>query len=267
MPPPPSMNTARSVRQPVSCEPCRRRKIKCSRTRPPCETCRRRGCADDCSYKVDSRYEPSQATVMTSNDELLERISNLENLLRKQASAQIPDVVAGNVTPILSPMETRHTFQPSPSSLTSVSSSHLTCSSNSPHSREVGVLTSSINGDVRYEPQSSQWTSVLANTNLSIATPSFEDQEDSGTLFGFPFHASPVSSMEELLSILPPTQQCDKLKDRYFTVFSPVCTTQARQSQLARLTMPSSFISYTTQHFKRNTHSLLSNLHQCLYRG
>ncbi|KAE8446429.1 hypothetical protein EG329_012034 [Mollisiaceae sp. DMI_Dod_QoI] len=112
--------------------------------------------------------------------------------------------------------------QPSPESFTTELSSHQTHSPDRPSPREVGVLSSSSNGDTRYEPRSSQWTSVLANTNLSIATPSLEDQEDSGASFGFPFNASPVASMEELLSILPPTQQCEVLKNRYFTVFSPL---------------------------------------------
>jgi hypothetical protein len=43
--------TPGSVGQPISCEPCPRGEFECSRTCPPCEACRRRGCADSYVYK------------------------------------------------------------------------------------------------------------------------------------------------------------------------------------------------------------------------
>ncbi|CZR54060.1 related to transcriptional activator Mut3p [Phialocephala subalpina] len=220
------MNTARSVRQPISCEPCRRRKIKCSRTRAPCDTCRRRECEERCFYKGSTLRDGASHTNSPSNIELLNRISNLEKLLSQQAGAQIPSA-SGSMSPISSdPMETRQNFygqtsQLSPESFASEPSSHHLFSSARPSPRGVGVLNSGPNG-TQYEPRSSQWTSVLANTSLSMATPSMADQEDPAASFGFPFTASPVASMEELLSILPPTQQCDILKNRYFAVFSPL---------------------------------------------
>jgi hypothetical protein len=215
-----------SVRQPVSCEPCRRRKIKCSKTIAPCDTCRRRGCADHCIYK-GSRDESSSITSIAPNRELLDRISNLETLLKKHTGAHIPFSTsdATHTSTMLSPpMEYAQPFHTSPGSFTSENSSHHSYSPDrsAGGSHGVGVLASSLNGNVRYEPRSSQWTSVLANTKLSTTTPSLEDQDDPSVLAsGFPFISS-IPSMDELLSVLPPMQQCDYLKNTYFTVFSPV---------------------------------------------
>ena len=216
-----------SVRQPVSCEPCRRRKIKCSRTRPPCDTCRRRGCAEDCVYK-GSRSLMTPNAAVGPNTELLTRISNLENLLWKHTGAQISNPVGNGQTtsPMMSPpVEANQPFQPSSvsSSFESESPSQISYSSEPVSARGKGVLRTSPNGNVRYDAQSSQWTSVLANTALSNLAPSLDDQEDSGYAFGFPFTSSAVSSVDDLLALLPPIQQCDYLKNTYFSVFSPVC--------------------------------------------
>jgi hypothetical protein len=155
----------------------------------------------------------------------LERISNLENLLRKHTGAEIETRREGEgqlASPILSPpLKTRQSFQLSPESIFSEGSSQQTYSEPNLSNR-VGVLSTSLNGNVRYEPKSSQWTSVLANTHLSIGTPALEEQEEYNVGFEFPLSTSASPCRDELLSILPPMQQCDYLKRKYFTVFSPV---------------------------------------------
>jgi len=209
-----------SARQPVSCEPCRHRKIKCSRTKPTCETCVRRRCSERCVYK-NVREGDSQVPAPSSNDELLNRISNLEQLLRKHTGADIPGRLGGYSAMPSPPTETGRDSQFSPESSLS-ESLHQPYSSDYQSPLSGGVLTSSSSGNVRYEPRPSQWTSILANTNLSIETPSLDDQEDTILDCGFPFTGAPASSSDELLALLPPTQQCDYLKNQYFAVFSPV---------------------------------------------
>jgi hypothetical protein len=236
-PPQRTNKPAGSVRQPVSCEPCRKRKIKCSRTKPPCETCRRRGCMESCVYKK-ARGEPQPSHAPAHNEELLNRISNLESLLRKHTGAHIPDSLNGFTSPMLSPpMEINQTVQtsPIPGSFHSESPSQLSYSSEhaqASRAHRLGILTTSPTGNVRYEAQSSQWTSVLANTGLSLRTPTLDDPEDSGTNLGMPFMSSPPPSMDELLALLPPTQQCSYLKDTYFVVFSPVICPVAQSRRL-----------------------------------
>jgi len=219
-----------SVRQPVSCEPCRRRKIKCSRTRPPCDTCRRRGCAHNCIYK-GSQAETSPNNALASGGEsnqgLIDRISTLESLLIKQIGAQIPTTQLKSTSTILSP-PTEHIqpLQQSPCMSTPENSSQASYGSISHNNRDVGVLVSLPDGNIRYEPRSSQWSSVLAHTGLVNETPSLECQDEEDVSSGFPFFSSSIASMDELLSLLPPMQQCDYLKNIYFKVFSPVSTLQ-----------------------------------------
>lgn len=219
-----TLRSPMSVRQPVSCEPCRRRKIKCSRTRPPCDTCRRRGCADLCVYKgyKATRDEGYATALAVSNQELLDRISNLESLLREHTGAQIP-AAAGEMTSsmISPPVEPIQPSQLRPEAFTPDTCSPLSYQPERLASRGIGVLTSSPNGDVRYEPRSSQWSSVLANTGLSIETASLDAQNDSETTLGFPFATTGISTFDELLALLPPMRQCDYLVNTYFTVFSP----------------------------------------------
>jgi hypothetical protein len=106
----------------------------------------------------------------------------MEDLLRKQG-IQIPCPNGGSISPMLSPsVGLGQKLQPSPESLTSESStSHHSFPSEQNSSRGVGILTSSLTGNIRYQPRSSQWTSVLANTDLSVATP-LDDEEDSSSI-------------------------------------------------------------------------------------
>ncbi|KAF2647287.1 hypothetical protein K491DRAFT_741445 [Lophiostoma macrostomum CBS 122681] len=88
----------RQRRLPISCEPCRLRKIRCSRPRgpPPCETCERRGLASDCLYAGrDLASPPARPTlplsplseratsdVSTQDESLAARVAKLEALLK-----------------------------------------------------------------------------------------------------------------------------------------------------------------------------------------
>lgn len=210
-----------SVRQPVSCEPCRHRKIKCSRTRPFCDTCRRRGCVNRCVYK-GTRDTDVTLPQSSSNAELLNRINNLEQLLRQHTNVTAGGNDGQLSDSIPSPLDSGQNSQLSPESLESEPSYRSAVFSRHSSSTGHGFLTSTPEGNLRYEPRTSQWTSVLANTNLSIATPSLEDQDSTGMSFGFPFEASAVSTIDEIQLTIPPMQQCDYLKNQYFAVFSPV---------------------------------------------
>lgn len=211
------------VRQPVSCEPCRKRKIRCSRTRPPCDTCQRRRCVDSCIYPNPQDAAPAPQTASSDvNGMLLTRISNLENVLRQHTQViGERDLMGGSM---LSPPteEASQSYGLSPDSFTGVAQMSYTPASLSP--QHVGSLITSTSGNTRYEPRMSQWTAVLANTGMDLAAPSLEEAPDSPREVecGFPFTLGPVPSTEELIALLPPIQHCDYLKNTYFKVFSPV---------------------------------------------
>lgn len=50
------------IRQPLSCAPCRRSKIKCNRE-TPCNSCRRRYCTSSCTYDSGSARHPTTGGV------------------------------------------------------------------------------------------------------------------------------------------------------------------------------------------------------------
>jgi hypothetical protein len=209
------------VRQPVSCEPCRKRKIRCSRTTAPCDTCKRRGLADRCLYvgndspsNRNSLYtQPPSASPPHSNEELLARVTNLENLLQRNTQQLL---FANDI-----PDPASHLLSPYSDSSKPTNRSYPT-THRAP--RCLGTLTTSASGYVKYEPRSSQWTSILANTGILPGVPSLSDPDDSCEGNGcFPFAGASSPTMEELLATLPPMQHCTQLKDLYFKVFSPVC--------------------------------------------
>jgi Fungal Zn(2)-Cys(6) binuclear cluster domain. len=68
-------------RLPIRCEPCRKRKIKCTRGRRPCQTCLRRGLrAADCIFLGQPRLllDDDSQTETNVQRELLGRIRNLK---------------------------------------------------------------------------------------------------------------------------------------------------------------------------------------------
>ena len=222
-----------NIRQPVSCEPCRKRKIRCSRTRVPCEACQRRGCSSQCTYQRPHAFtsdrlstgSQSSSPPQSSSDDLVNRIRNLETLLQKSIDAQSSNAIdqQNSAAPLTAssfsstgisnanqyrPFGSLGSLPPSPDSLTGL-----------PYT--TGTLDVSENGYARYEPRSSQWTSVLANLSIqaSLEGEAAKAEDDVGS---FPFMDSPVKARRELVGILPPMRYCDQLKDVYFIVFSPV---------------------------------------------
>ncbi|KAI5816665.1 fungal-specific transcription factor domain-containing protein [Pyronema omphalodes] len=97
-----------SVRQPLSCEPCRSRKLKCSRS-IPCDTCKRRRCTQNCFYKRNTRLVGGATTstqqvpisldlqhgIPGNNEELLNRIRNLEDLVKRISAEKV--IISGKV--------------------------------------------------------------------------------------------------------------------------------------------------------------------------
>lgn len=65
---------------PLSCGPCRHRKLKCNRSHP-CENCVRRGDAASCSYAAPGTRKKNQSQGATSPDDMQNRIDRLEGLV------------------------------------------------------------------------------------------------------------------------------------------------------------------------------------------
>ncbi|KAL7628352.1 hypothetical protein AAE478_002554 [Parahypoxylon ruwenzoriense] len=73
----------RRNRVPLSCYPCRTRKLKCNRGTPSCENCIKRGDTQSCVYATPTsrRKNQSSAGASTSPDDMQNRIDRLEGLV------------------------------------------------------------------------------------------------------------------------------------------------------------------------------------------
>lgn len=192
-------------RQPISCENCRNRKIKCTGGRAPCESCVRRGFGASC-YFVRSAGPSRDSTLY---EDLVERIASLELLLRQHITVDVP--CRRNTIP---------TTPPGGSSEES-SSPNVTASADDGFLMSsfplTGSLLRSASGYVRFVPHTEPFNSEDMAPFMQIESPS---SPTSST--GFPFSGDLVIPRQALLELLPSKRQCDDLMQRYLNVFSPV---------------------------------------------
>ncbi|KIW78175.1 hypothetical protein Z517_08008 [Fonsecaea pedrosoi CBS 271.37] len=199
----------RQPRVPLSCENCRKRKIKCSGERPFCDTCARRGFSHTCFYLRQNVQIPAG----TSSDEVLQRVRRVENLLERQVYL----------------LEQR--LEPSPKSNSSnqdTLSQHQSSSVNSSPWTEieatpsetapatnVGTILVSEEGYERFIPG-------LASSDAESVNELIQSASAPPMSSSFPFSAEALAARRALLDTLPPGRQCDELKDIFFEVFSPL---------------------------------------------
>ncbi|KAI6091278.1 fungal-specific transcription factor domain-containing protein [Hypoxylon rubiginosum] len=93
----------RRNRVPLSCYPCRTRKLKCNRGSPSCENCVKRGDTQSCVYATPTsrRKNQSSAGASSTPDDMQNRIDRLEGLVLSlmHGGANIETSGASNVIP------------------------------------------------------------------------------------------------------------------------------------------------------------------------
>lgn len=202
-------------RMPVSCEPCRRRKIRCRGSRVPCETCVRRGRATACQYQREPpapQHDAAASGQGGDTEKLLRRIAHIEQLLEKQ-TALVSMRDSNSSGALHSPHET-----PSPRSRSQALASPDSLPTE--HAGQLGAggwrLVESPSGHVRL---------LSLAAGLDPANPlslSELSPPHAGQQTNFPFSADAAASRQQLLDLLPPMSQCDRLKMVYMSVFSPL---------------------------------------------
>lgn len=204
-------------RMPISCEPCRTRKIRCPRSdnsNGPCASCIRRGLRPSQCVYLRHSYDVAQHTPSSSNassnEELLDRIRALEDLVQGQNSAE------GTGRPIIFQ---RNQTPTSPDIQAGSSSSVAPLSERTPP--PAGVLRFFNGGYQRFEPHGSQWSSVLDPTRAPVAIHGLE-ASDANSTGDHPFDLGAGVNVEDLIAQLPPQKQCDELKNVFLNVFAPV---------------------------------------------
>ncbi|KAL4866627.1 hypothetical protein BDV12DRAFT_210355 [Aspergillus spectabilis] len=192
-----------SKRLPLSCENCRRRKIRCisSGYLAPCDTCLRRGYASTCRFR---RQDTQDRGLQDQSERLVGNVSTLEDLLRQNIA--VTSALLGR----------QHGSLPSPDSSPAVSmpmiEEHIP-SEPASRRRQSGHLVESPSNHVRFIPSNDLGDSDLIDA-MHESTP--------GCSTGFPFFEQSVTVSDELLDMLPPLPQLEELKSAYFRVFSPL---------------------------------------------
>jgi hypothetical protein len=187
-------------RQPVSCQSCRTRKLKCDR-KCPCETCIKRGDADACSFG-SVRSTAASRNGLSQNAKAHDRIRHLEDLVM-QMMEQTPPASEVNSASVMSAGPPSTSPYPSPLDpvLTAKTDGHMQVQGN----------------ESRYNG-STHWTTILDNIQELKNVIATEDNDqpseasDPDTLFG----AGRPPSLAKVLQTLPPKVQVDRLLSIYF---------------------------------------------------
>ncbi|CRG92432.1 Transcriptional activator protein acu-15 [Talaromyces islandicus] len=225
-------------RMPISCEPCRGRKIRCLRAKDSagcCETCIRRGIPrSQCVFLGYHHHYLQPAGERQGEDptngELLARIRDLENIVRGQATnSPSPPIPGGHngLTPSTQASSGRGPGSNGYKSETEEATmpAQLTPpmhESSRPQHVSYGTLSMSDRGHVQFNPHGSQWSSVLKGDSTTVASVANFEYDDDESAADFPFNLASCTKPEDLLAALPPVRQCDALKEAYFDVFAPL---------------------------------------------
>lgn len=218
-------------RLPVSCEPCRVRKIRCSRDTPPCGTCvRRRVPPEQCVYStrrqpIPSKKQPQQSQPQPQplenssaspdtpvqpryhgpagepNPDLVARIEKLEQLLHAKDQPQEKAPRPPSVPQLDPELERRRESEPA--------------------TAFAGTLISSTSGHVRFLPINSAWR-IVDRASQEGPFPSQESAAADTPSGPYPFGEHDAENRPNILAKLPPTEYCDQLTDVYFQSFAPV---------------------------------------------
>ncbi|KAI0485401.1 hypothetical protein F4859DRAFT_502730 [Xylaria cf. heliscus] len=213
-------------RPPLSCEPCRTRKLKCNRNLP-CDACVRRGKSSLCQYAANASRGH---TGPSKQRNLQDRLNTLENLISSfvsgdtivRARENLDKELDGSRSATVSPSVEQSN---KPIQLDSDSSGHGrvedALAPKTPHLQEFG------DGQVNYiDP--SHWQSILEDIKEvrehlafpnEAPTPSDSSRgahhvlADASHLFG----SIPNTTFTEIISSLPSQPICDKLVSWYFS--------------------------------------------------
>ncbi|KAI1363857.1 hypothetical protein F5Y08DRAFT_225571 [Xylaria arbuscula] len=204
-------------RPPVSCEPCRTRKLKCNRGLP-CETCVKRHKISQCHYAANANRNPPGAS---KQREIKDRLNSLEKLvssfmsgdsiIRQAASPRRTEDISLQIDPCTEPIET------SVSSPKSDTTGDDLLTPETPHLQQTG------DGQVNYI-DANHWQSILediheirehlssSNQSIEQSAPPERTLADASFLFG----SVPNAAYAEILTSLPAQPICDKLLSWYF---------------------------------------------------
>ncbi|KAK7979965.1 hypothetical protein PG989_012422 [Apiospora arundinis] len=216
-------------RPPVSCEPCRSRKLKCNRNLP-CDTCTKRGKSSICVYAPNaSRNRPE----LNKSRDMKDRLNALERLVSSFLAGEAPARTSpsagsennstsseGISIPVHTPLSERHGPPIASNIGLSRSSKEPSLSPETPNLQETG------DGQVNYiDP--SHWLSILDDikeVREHLSVPKQPTGHSAMSLDASHMTPDAISlsmptqtlSLNDALSALPTRSTCDRLISWYF---------------------------------------------------
>jgi hypothetical protein len=203
-------------RLPLSCENCRRRKIRCLGSGVPCDTCRKRGVASTCQFKRDVEQNLQPERHETNHDILLQRISDLEGLLIRNIELTSTSN-AQHDHALRSPVSQDDLPLPQPPRIpvsNYTDDRYSNYNSIGSQRGEVGSIIASSSGHVRYVPHTTSrdpdfFHSLQNRSQLDLPSGVF-------------FFTETLPSTQYFIDMLPPFRHCDELLTIFLDVFSPL---------------------------------------------
>ncbi|KAI1260875.1 hypothetical protein F5Y18DRAFT_244778 [Xylariaceae sp. FL1019] len=187
--PDPNAATVRShrrrSRRPISCEPCRRSKLRCNR-QTPCNSCQRRSCGHACVYENNAR-----------DGRMLPQ--HVANSVREP---EMPDHPSSRI----------HNENTGTIATTSQSLSPITTPTGSEEHSSAGALTHGHWEEVLRRPMGYNEPSTLNPRSVESPRPPF-----SSLLFSLNDNVS----IHDFLAMMPPPDCCEFLVSRFFLNHSP----------------------------------------------
>ncbi|EON62028.1 hypothetical protein W97_01247 [Coniosporium apollinis CBS 100218] len=225
-------------RVPLSCAPCRHRKLKCDRGHP-CDNCTKRGDASSCSYASPGNRKKSQVSQSSSSSpgDMQNRIDRLENLvlslMTNGAQSAGPTAAATAVAGSLSGSSVGVPLD--------VDGDDMISEENEGLDGEVDKVTKSIgvmkvmDNKAPIFASEAHWYAILGEITevknyFSDHKKQYDDQlrryqaahpddDRPGTAFLFGANAKPDQA--EVLAAFPQKQIADRLITRYFITYDP----------------------------------------------
>ncbi|RLM00718.1 hypothetical protein CFD26_107814 [Aspergillus turcosus] len=223
-------------RVPLSCGPCRHRKLKCNRAHP-CENCVKRGDASSCTYAQASarRKNATQNSASSSPDDMQNRIDRLESLVLSLMT---------NGSQSAGPAAAMAAISGTSSSGGSLNQGHDIDldeeTSNAPEESDTEQVTKSfgimkVDNNKSYYISDAHWASVLndiaeVRNYFHTHKKQYEEQAEKFKATSFPsdvpgstllLGVMKPASRAEIMSSFPSRYTTDMLIARYFNSYDP----------------------------------------------
>ncbi|KAH7372239.1 hypothetical protein BKA66DRAFT_572363 [Pyrenochaeta sp. MPI-SDFR-AT-0127] len=246
-PPDPQFRVVRKRnRVPLSCGPCRHRKLKCNRGHP-CDNCSKRGDTASCGYATPGTRKKSAASAgaTTSPDDMQNRIDRLEglvlSLMTNGAQSAGPAAAQAAIAHSLNSATSEQQFDPTAmNSRMSIGAPDSIPEEDADEESEMENVTKSIgvmkvNNNQTIFASEAHWYAILGELSevknyFAEHKKQYEDQlkrykaahsEERPPGTSFLMGGQKPSSRADVLSRFPPKNTADILVSRFFNTYDP----------------------------------------------